>query len=591
MSRPNNSAGPGEGGAWTAPQRGVLVLTLGQALSLAGLGALATIKGLPFLWAHAVMFFWATAVGLNLLIFLRNRDNPGRTEGTFGRWLHRLLPGFIPLLGLAGAAVALYGVRWGYNLSLPSDRPDTVRMAAILTGVAAFFLFFVGRWANSLHRQDGDAVLLSAIHFNWLGIAVHLAGTAVIFLYLYSGIDGVAWTAKAIWLLTAVLVADATVGALTDFYKPPAARGTVPVGHSSLLEWTLTHANPVRKIALAIETTYGVKVREIWALKFLGSMVAPLLLLGLVMAWASTCFTLVPAESEGVRIRLGVFHPKPLAPGLHSGWPWPFERIVIVPTRRIEEIQIGYDEDLGGPILWNERHYRGEKNMLAGNGEELLTVSVLIHYRIADPVAHLLHARGHAEALTHVAYSELVHVLAARESFRVMILEREEIADRMRSTLQADADRFGLGIEILFVGLRDIHPPVDVAPAYQEVVSAEEQRHAMVYGGHKYRNLNMPAAEARSNKLRLEAESKGQSRITRATGEANKFQEIASAFEAAPEFLAERYRLDLLEEILPGRPKIVLDGDKRPPAPAMLYLPLDPGYSMLPLMEEQPAEK
>lgn len=590
MSEPNHRSGA-SARLWTTSQRGILVLTLGQALSLVAIAALATTMRLPFLWAHATFFFWATAVGLNLLMFLRNQAHAVPDHRPWLLWLHRLLPWMVLLLGLAGAVAALYGIRWGAQLKLPSDRHETLRLVAILSGVAAFLLFFIGRWAKSLHRQHGDGALLGGIHFNWLGIAVHVTGCLVLFLYLYSGIDGIAWAVRAIFVLAAVLVGDALIGGLADFYRPPKSRGTIPVGHSNLLEWTLTHANPVKKIAMAIEATYGVKVREIWALRFLGRMVLPLALLGVIMAWASTCFTVVPAESEGVRIRMGTFHRKSLPPGLHCGWPWPLESITIVPTRRIEEIHIGYDEDLGGAILWNERHYRGEKNMLAGNGEELLTVSVLIHYRIADPVAHLLHARGHAEAMSHIAYSELVHVLAARESFRVMILEREEIAERMRSTLQADADRFGLGIEILFVGLRDIHPPVDVAPAYQEVVSAEEQRHAIVYGGHKYRALNLPGAEARSNKLRLEAESKGQARITRAQGEAGKFKEIASAFEAAPEFLSERYRLDLLEEILPGRPKLVLDGDARHPGPAMLYLPLDPGYSTLPLMEEQPQEK
>lgn len=578
---------------WTAPQRGTAVLAIGQALSLAVLASLATSMRLPFLWAHAVSFFWGTAVALNMFTFLRGPDSfaRGPAQGKVARAFRASLPFLFLVLGLAGAVTSVYACRWGARVTLPADRPEVLRLAAILSGVAAFILFFAGRWAQSLHRQCQDAVLRSAIHFNWVGTFVHLLGAVALFLYLYSGIDGLIWTGRAVALATLALVCDAAVGLLADFYRPAVNRGTSPLGRSALLDWTLTRANPLRRIALAIETTYGIKLGEIWAFRFLRGMLAPLALLGTMMAWASSCLTVIPAESEGVRIRMGRFQPEPLPPGIHTGWPWPLETIAIVPTRRIEEIHLGYDEDLGGPILWNERHYRGEKNMLAGNGEELLTVSVLIHYRIANPVAYLLHARGHAEALTHIAYSELVHVLAARESFRVMILEREEIAERMRSTLQADADRFGLGIEVLFVGLRDIHPPVDVAPAYQEVVSAEEQRHAMVYGGQKYRALNMPAAEARSNKLRREAESKGRARVTQASGEANKFREIASAFQAAPEFLRERYRLDLLEEILPGRPKIVVDGDARPAGPALLYLPLDPGYSMLPLMEDKTQKK
>lgn len=577
---------------WTPPRRGALILAIALALSLIGITALALSMALPPLWAHASFFAWATAVAINLMAFRAPAAAPA-TPGTSRARLARALASSLPMLALAaglfGALACLSACGWCAGAALPSDRPETVRMVAILSGVAAFVLFFLGRWAHSEHRQSADPRLASAIHITWLGIGVHLAGAVALFFFLYSGIDLTPWTARAIAALTAILVADAIVGMLADIYRPAARRGQAPPGRSALLDWTLSRANPVRQMAQVIEANYGVRLGEIWALRFLRDLFPPLVALGALMVWGSSCFTIVPAESQGVRIRMGQFHPAALQPGLHAGWPWPFERIAIVPTRRIETIHLGYDEDLGGPILWDQRHYRGEKNMLAGSGEELLTVSVLLFYRIADPVAHLLNARGHAEALTHMAYRELVHVLAARESFGVMIGEREEIAEKVRRELQSDADRFGLGIEVLFVGLRDIHPPVDVAPAYQDVISAEEERHAIVYGGHKYRALNMPAAEATANKKKLEAQSKGEARVATATGEANKFREIVSALQVAPEFLRERLRLEALEETLPGRPKLVIDGDAPVPAPALFYLPLDPGYSIVPVLDDKPA--
>lgn len=576
--------------AWTSPQRGTLILTIGLALSLLGVTALASRMGLRFLWAHAVFFSWGTAVALNLLLSARRRSEPtgsATAQARLARAFSAAIPFLILVAGLLGATACLSGSGWCARSALPLERPESIRLVAILGGVAAFVLFFLGRWAHSVQRQHADPHLRSAIHFTWVGIAVHLLGTATLFFFLYTGIDGVTWVGRAVVLVTSILIADAAVGLLADIYRPASDRGRATPGRSALLDWTLSRANPIGRMAEAIEATYGVKLGEIWAVRFLRKLLAPLAMLGAVMIWASSCLTVVPAESQGVRIRMGHFQSTPLQPGLHVGWPWPLERIAIVPTRRIETIHIGYDEDLGGPVLWDKRHYVGEKNMLAGSGEELLTVSVLIFYRIADPVAHLLNARGHAEALTHMAYRELVHVLAARESFRVMIDEREEIAEKLRSTLEAAAGRFGLGIEVLFVGLRDIHPPVDVAPAYQDVISAEEQRHAIVHSGHKYRALNMPAAEATSNKKRVEAQARGEARVARATGEANNFRQIVSAFQAAPDFLRERLRLEALEEILPGRPKLVIDGDTPPPAPALFYLPLDPGYSVVPILDGQ----
>jgi regulator of protease activity HflC (stomatin/prohibitin superfamily) len=247
------------------------------------------------------------------------------------------------------------------------------------------------------------------------------------------------------------------------------------------LEIFFRRGSPWDALVHHVETSFGVKVGETWVSAFLRQTTEPVILLGIILVWLSTCLTAVPPQSQGVHVRWGRYLEPALKPGLYVTLPWPAEKIEIIPTERVEQITLGFEKDLGGPILWTEVHYKGEQNLLVGNGEELLTIGVPIYYRIKDPLAYLKTTTDAREALINLAERQLLAVTEARDSFRVMTVERQQLTDALKLSLQQEVDRMHLGLEIVFVGLQNIHPPVDVAPAFQEVVSAEEQKQAYLH--------------------------------------------------------------------------------------------------------------
>jgi regulator of protease activity HflC (stomatin/prohibitin superfamily) len=278
----------------------------------------------------------------------------------------------------------------------------------------------------------------------------------------------------------------------------------------------------------------------------------------IILAWFSTCFTAVPTESHGVRMVWGRYVEPALEPGLYVTWPWPAEKIEIVPTQRVEQISLGFERDFGGPALWTEAHYEGEKNLLVGNGEELLSISVPIYYRIKDPVAYLKTTTDARAALISLAYRQLLAVTEARDSFRVMTVERQEISRALKQSLQNEIDRLHLGLEIVFVGLKDIHPPVAVAPSFQEVVSAEEQKSAFIYQANAYRLQTLAAAKQEAFRRQTGAEAALLQRTALAEGEAARFVLLATEDAAASNLFRIRLRLEALEKALAAPQKILI---------------------------------
>jgi regulator of protease activity HflC (stomatin/prohibitin superfamily) len=197
--------------------------------------------------------------------------------------------------------------------------------------------------------------------------------------------------------------------------------------------------------------------------------------------------------------------------------------------------------------------------MLLAEGEELLTFSMPIVYSISDPRAFLMSVMDPDEALRNLAYRQLLLHISGRDSFDVMTAQREELTTSLRREIQADIDRMNLGLEISFLGFKDVHPPVEVTDAYQMVISAREERNAMIDQARAYRAERLPLAQQEAERLRREADAQALARVAAGMAMANRFTFLQEAQSEAPELFRFRRRLETLDALLPGRRVIVVD--------------------------------
>jgi regulator of protease activity HflC (stomatin/prohibitin superfamily) len=108
------------------------------------------------------------------------------------------------------------------------------------------------------------------------------------------------------------------------------------------------------------------------------------------------------------------------------------------------------------------------------------------------------------EMLKSICYRELTRFAA---SARIEVDDKDENrADMQQSLLgagregakrilthriQQAADKAGLGVEIMFLGLQGIHPPPTVASAYQQVVGAVQKKQALILNAQAERNKTL----------------------------------------------------------------------------------------------------
>ena len=524
----------------TSRPRG-LILAFGVVFGLAaGIAMiLAQRTGLLVFAALVGLCLWGTVVAIASIL--------RRLRGVFGA---------LGILAAAAVPLAFYHVR---DAVFTGATDSLLQLATVIFAILAFGFHFLATYGQHVARETPAAALLAIVPLARLVAAAHALLVAALLARLYAQRNWLHPVEVAINLATAVLLVETVLHAVARLYQPARLRALeTTFGGSVILPALFGESGPLRSLAATTEKTFGVKLADTWLVQLGRHLITPLALLGAVGLWLSSAATRVPVDSRGVLLQRGTFAPQALPPGLHFHAPWPWGRVIVVPTERVQEISLGFERDLAGPVLWTEKHFEGEQNLLVGQGEELLTINVPLHYRVRDAVAYLRRAGDARATLEALGYRELLAITTTHTAFGLMTSDRVEITEKLRTNLQAATDRLGLGIEIVFVGLKDVHPPVPVAPAYQDVISAEEQRVALVDLARTYVVQATAAAHISATQIRLQSETTATERRARAGGEAARFLAPLEAYRAQPEVFTTRRRLETLEAALGDIRQLIL---------------------------------
>lgn len=491
----------------------------------------------------------------------------GRTAEQVERWAVPALPLILALL-LGG----LSWRGWHQEVALLAQPRDHLLGAAALGGLA-FGWFLLSRYLLGLARQASERLTRApGILFGLacLGATAGAVG-AVAGQLGYPAADR---TLNRMLLAgLGLLAAEQAVLFLATLYAPRRRSHGPRMPYESRLGALLTDpAAWARNLAESFDYQFGVGVSESVSMRFLRRALLPLLMVQAVVLYLMSALVFLGPEEAAILEHLG--RPvRELDSGFHLKAPWPFETVRRVPAKRIQVARVGFepeaDEIRPATLLWTVPHYRQEDTFLtahaAGHEEGdatsvgLVSFNVPVEYRVTN-LSQFVY--GHAEPgdlVRDLAYRALTRELASRDFVQVLGAERRPVGERVRHRIQQDADRHGLGVEILFVGVQGVHPPVAVAPAFQSVVGALEQREAHILEARAYTNSTLPLAEAEAGRIRQEAEAARFRRAELARAEAGLFTRRLAAYRVAPAVFTSDLYLGTLARALRDSRTFILD--------------------------------
>jgi len=281
-------------------------------------------------------------------------------------------------------------------------------------------------------------------------------------------------------------------------------------------------------------------------------------------------------DEAGVMQRFGKKLSPNREPGLHYKLPWPIDRLTRVRARRVRVIEIGFRSNATvasaepAAYEWNVQHRSGrfqrkpEESLMLTGDQNLIELNATVHYDLSRP-DDFLFRQADGDATVRAAAESAIHsVITASALDDVLTTGRLQIEAGIRQELQARLDRYGAGVRIQGVRLEDVHPGLEVVDAFRDVSAAFEEKNRLINEAEGYRNEQIALARGNA-KARLEqAQAYSLGRTARAEGDAGRFNDRETAYHSAPGPTETRLYLETLEQVLPGKRKLILDRTKTP---------------------------
>ena len=508
------------------------------------------------------------------------RFTAGRSFENYRRFAPYVLS-ILAILIVGGLLYRNYGALSGRNVSSLHGNAIHSALIAVVMALASVFsgAFFVGQ-----SRTPGFRWLRPAGAWLIAGFAVMATAVAGA-IFFSNNLIRVDWVAaKVVFWVLAVLGVELLIGMIIEFYRPRTLRESRPVFESQLLALFTEPGGIVRNIALALDYQFGFKVSGTWIYSFLEKSFFPVLIFWLLLLWGFTAVHEVGPSEVGIKERLGkVVSSEPLPPGIYCTLPWPFGRVNRYSCTELRSIVIGEmasdengvkkeKDDKKKPsqvVTWTSMHGGENDHYIVAVPDANSEVSSISFLRLTIPIQFRIRrdgvmkfAYGNAspvKALKCISEEVATEYLASVAMMEVMSSQRTLAERTIRERIQKRADDCGLGVEILSVVITGAHPPIErVAPAFQEVIGAMEQKETAILEAEAYALKTLPESEAAAGELIEKAKAYDKSTRTVAGAEAERFKSQLVTFNAMPRMFKLRGFLGFLEEDCKDIRKFVL---------------------------------
>ncbi len=274
-------------------------------------------------------------------------------------------------------------------------------------------------------------------------------------------------------------------------------------------------------------------------------------MLALVLIYLGSGITVVGPEDSGLILRFGKLLPAVHPPGLLLALPPPFDEVIRVPSRRVQEVSLDAwspapDEPADLPAL----HPARNPYTLTGDAN-ILRARFSARYQISDPAAYAFGAADRDALRDSILYETACRTLAGMPVDDALTTRREYIGRETMRLAQEAFDRLGLGVRILAFETREINPPAQVLPAFQDVISAKVEARTLVEPANARRASEIPAAESEAYRIRQTAGADARELVAKAQGEAFSFLALLKEYRANPEVIHARLYSEMIETVLP----------------------------------------
>lgn len=269
----------------------------------------------------------------------------------------------------------------------------------------------------------------------------------------------------------------------------------------------------------------------------------------LLLVWlAFDSWQVINERERGVVLRFGKFD-RLMAPGPNFKLPRPFESVDKVDVTQIKTFT--------------------DQVRILTRDENIVQIEFNVQYLVSDPQKFLFGARDPEPTLQQAAESAVRDVIGTSAMDTILTGERAALGAQARTKLQGLLDNYSTGLQVSVLNIPNARPPQEVREAFDDAVSAREDKDRIESEAEAYSSKVVPEARGDAARIRAEAQGYQESAVARAQGDAERFTLLADQYRKAPEVTRTRLYLETMQQVLMTNRKVYAgDGGN------VLYLPL-----------------
>lgn len=454
-----------------------------------------------------------------------------------GRRLASLYKYFLPTLSLLVGFILLFdgGYRFLEERQHMLEQvhpvlrdPDGWAIALGLGLAVVGFIF--ARFVSGMAKQPAWANLRGGAAY---AVASSLIGLAITIAHFvdYAGPDTVrVYLPLILPAAMAAMGAEVFLNFVLDLYRPRKP-GEVPrpAFDSRVLAFIAAPDRIAQSISEAINYQLGFDVSSSWFYQLVSRRLGVLVLVGVVVVWGLSAFTVIQPHQRGMVLRFGKYE-REIGPGINVKMPWPIEHVEIpeYSRRTLDRPRevLGYTStgvrvlDLASPppannsaaVLWTNDHVGEEVFQIVqpsrletvsssvtleasspskrpDAGVALVSVEIPMYYSVKDVKLfdQFAAAEMRDDLLSAVARRAIMQFLSHRSVDEIVGGNRAHLNEEIRKAVQAAFDHLnpgpdgngqGAGIDVQFVGITNAHPNKAVSQSFEKVVQADRKTEA-----------------------------------------------------------------------------------------------------------------
>ena len=309
-----------------------------------------------------------------------------------------------------------------------------------------------------------------------------------------------------------------------------------------------------------LEKNTGITMRGLWSMKLVKTVLPYTAILVFLLFWVSTGLVQIEPYQQGAVYRFGRLSNETLDPGLHMTLPYPIDKVEIYDTESINKITVGYAAKEDSDNLWTGSHGTNEHKLLLGNGNELVSVNLRLEFKINDLTKYLRASSSPAAILEAKAYELITSKIIVADLEDLLAVDRAKFTEEYTAELRGMLSGQDIGLELVSVVLESIHPPLEIAAIYQEVVGAEILAEAMIKQANSDANVTVTNAEAEKNASINAANAEYHNKVASATADVSEFNASVEAAAGNPDAYHYYKYLKAVSEAY-GKARLVIVGE------------------------------